>query len=66
MADGPDLTDYVTLAAKEYAQPYDWERLPEEMKYTARELMLPVVTVILKEYKKNHPEKEDTSWMDSF
>lgn len=61
-----DLTDYVTIAAKTWAKPYDWDELPENVKYEAREQVLPIVTVVLEAWQKNHPGEEDTSWLNVF
>jgi hypothetical protein len=61
-----DMSDYVDLAAQAFVAEttvYDWNKLPEVTKHQYREVMLPVTTAILDEYKKNH-SAHDFSFLD--
>jgi hypothetical protein len=60
-----DLTDYVALAAQTWVSEhtaYNWEKLDDMNKHAYLEALLPIVTVIIGEYKKHHGA-EDMSFL---
>jgi hypothetical protein len=60
-----DLTDYVELAARTWVAEhtvYNWEKLDSLNQHAYLEALLPIVTVILNEYKKHH-SAEDLSFL---
>jgi hypothetical protein len=59
-----DYTDYVDIAARAHVAEntiFDWDKLPEEVKFTFREQLLASVTAVIEKYRENHPS---TDWLD--
>jgi hypothetical protein len=56
-----DLTDYVAIGARAFVDTqtaYNWDKLDEMAQHSFRELLLPVVSVVIAEYRKNHASSD--------
>lgn len=65
-AEDLDLTDYVDVGAQEYVKhhtQYDWERLTDMQKFNAREIVMPIVQVVIAAYVEAHPSV-DLDWLE--
>ena len=66
-----DLTDYVNVGARAWVEAttaLDWDKIPEihetaTDKHDLRNMVLPIVSAVIEEYKKNHPET-DLGWLE--